>query len=195
MNYRVSLDPKELDKLANYLENYAKTFEKKVQLFLEKLADKGIEVASVNGGDFSSYIVYSKKVENGTIVKMIAQDKQEITNSWYASATSQTVRQETISPLLMAEFGSGHYAVDAEGDASELGGQGTLNVYGHAFDSNGWYWWSDDATSISGDDTPMYEKKGRWKFHSKGVHPSQPLHKAVMACIEQVEGIAREVFG
>lgn len=190
---RVSLDTKELDALADYLDNYAKTFEQKVQTFLEKLAEKGIEVASVNGGDFSSYIVYSKKVESGTMVKMIAKDREEITNSWYASSTSKELRQETISPLLMAEFGSGHYAIYAEGEASGLGGQGTLNKYGHAFDSNGWYWWSDDATSMDGE--PLNEKDGRWRFHSRGTHPSQPLHKAVMACIEQVEGIAREVFG
>lgn len=190
---RVSLNTKELDALADYLDNYAKTFQQKVQTFLEKLAEKGIEVASVNGGDFSSYIVYSKKVESGTMVKMIAKDREEITNSWYASSTSKELRQETISPLLMAEFGSGHYAISAEGEASGLGGQGTLNKYGHAFDSNGWYWWSDDATSMDGE--PLNEKNGRWRFHSRGTHPSQPLHKAVMACIEQVEGIAREVFG
>lgn len=190
---RVSLDTKELDALADYLDNYARTFEQKVQTFLEKLAEKGIEVASVNGGDFSSYIVYSKKVESGTMVKMIAKDREEITNSWYASSTSKELRQETISPLLMAEFGSGHYAISAEGEASGLGGQGTLNKYGHAFDTNGWYWWSDDATSMDGE--PLNEKNGRWRFHSRGTHPSQPLHKAVMACIEQVEGIAREVFG
>ena len=190
---RVSLDTKELDALADYLDNYARTFEQKVQTFLEKLAEKGIEVASVNGGDFSSYIVYSKKVESGTMVKMIAKDREEITNSWYASSTSKELRQETISPLLMAEFGSGHYAISAEGEASGLGGQGTLNKYGHAFDSNGWYWWSDDATSMDGE--PLNEKDGRWRFHSRGTHPSQPLHKAVMACIEQVEEIAREVFG
>lgn len=190
---RVSLDTKELDALADYLDNYAKTFEQKVQTFLERLAEKGIEVASVNGGDFSSYIVYSKKVESGTKVLMIAKDREEITNSWYSSSTSKELRQETISPLLMAEFGSGHYAISAEGEASGLGGQGTLNKYGHAFDSNGWYWWSDDATSMDGE--PLNEKNGRWRFHSRGTHPTQPLHKAVMACIEQVEGIAREVFG
>lgn len=190
---RVSLDTKELDALADYLDNYARTFEQKVQTFLERLAEKGIEVASINGGDFSSYIVYSKKVESGTMVKMIAKDREEITNSWYASSTSKELRQETISPLLMAEFGSGHYAISAEGEASGLGGQGTLNKYGHAFDSNGWYWWSDEATSMDGE--PLNEKNGRWRFHSRGTHPSQPLHKAVMACIEQVEGIAREVFG
>lgn len=190
---RVSLDTKELDALADYLDNYARTFEQKVQTFLERLAEKGIEVASVNGGDFSSYIVYSKKVESGTKVLMIAKDREEITNSWYSSSTSKELRQETISPLLMAEFGSGHYAISAEGEASGLGGQGTLNKYGHAFDSNGWYWWSDDATSMDGE--PLNEKNGRWRFHSRGTHPTQPLHKAVMACIEQVEGIAREVFG
>jgi hypothetical protein len=90
----------------------------------------------------------------------------------------------------MAEFGSGHYAITEEG----IGGQGTLNTYGHAFDSNGWYWWTDDVTQVSSGDVMVSAANGRWKFHSYGTPPSRPLHNAVMTCISEVEEVAREVF-
>ena len=94
----------------------------------------------------------------------------------------------------MAEFGSGHYAINSKGEASGLGGQGTLNKYGHAFDENGWYWWTDDAQWAGENAQLALTANGRFKFRSKGVHPTRPLHNAVMACIKQVNEIANEVF-
>lgn len=194
MKYNVSLDSKELFKLSSDLLKYADDFNKKVGIFLAKLAEVGIEVASVNGGDFSRYITYTTKWENDTTIKITAHS-HSLTSEWYAGSKGGTKRMEIISPILMAEFGSGNYAIASEGEATGLGGQGTLNVYGHAFDAEGWYWWSDDASYRSEDEHMVKSANGRWKFHSRGTHPSQPLHKAVMACIEQVERIAHEVFG
>lgn len=190
MKYTVNLNVKELSKLAEDLNKYADSFEEKVKTFLDKLADLAISVASVNEGDFSGYIVYSKEFGGGNSIKIMAKDSQVITNSWYAGSKSKELRQETISPLLMAEFGSGHYAISEAG----IGGQGTLNEYGHAFDSNGWYWWTDDVTQVTSGDAMISAANGRWKFHSYGTPPSRPLHNAVMACINEVEEIAREVF-
>ena len=191
MNYKVNLDSKELFKLSSDLLKYADDFENKVRIFLARLAQVGIEVASVNGGDFSRYITYTTRWENNTTIKITAHSRP-LVSEWYASSKTDEKRVEVISPLLMAEFGSGNYAIPGEGG---IGGQGTLNMYGHAEDTDGWYWWSDDAAYRSEDDLMIKSANGRWKFHSRGVHPSQPLHKAVMACIEQVEEIAREVFG
>ena len=193
MTYNVSLDTNELRQLSYFLMDYANSFEQKVHTFLQRLADVGIEVAAVNGGDFGSYITYTTKWDNDTTIKIVASSGA-ITSTWYAGSKSKETRTEVISPLLMAEFGSGHYAISNK-NAKGLGGQGTLNKYGHAKDEGGWYWWSDDATYRSEDDFMVKSANGRWKFHSMGVHPAQPLHKAVMACIDQVEGIAREVFG
>ena len=192
MNYKVRLDVRELNRLADELDKYAETFDDKVRLFLNKLADKAIEVASANGGDFSRFIYYSKKLEDGTTIYVSATSKL-IKTEWYAGSKTKQTRSEVISPLLMAEFGSGHYAIEND-NAPGLGGQGTLNKYGHAFDEDGWYWYADmppkgDATAVS------TAQSGRVKYHSKGNRPTQPLHKAVMACIRQVQEIAREVFG
>lgn len=121
MKYRVGLNAKQMYDLAEKLEKYAEDFETKVQTFLERLADHGIEVARANGGIFGNYIVYSKKLE-GSTVYIMASDSTLITNSWYVSSKSNETRQETINPLLMAEFGSGHYAIEAKGEAAGLGG-------------------------------------------------------------------------
>lgn len=194
MKYTVSLDSRSLFKLSSDLLKYADTFEDKVKQFLSRLADVGIEVAAANGGDFGQYITYTKKFENDTRIVLTAHS-QTIISEWYAGSGTRQVRTEAIIPLLMAEYGSGHYAISGEGEAAGIGGQGTLNVYGHAFDKDGWYWWSDSATYLSEDEQMVGAANGRWKFYSKGTRPTQPLHKAVMACIEQVEEIAREIFG
>lgn len=189
MNYTVGLDSKELYKLSVDILNYADEFERKVKIFLERLAEVGIEVASRNGGDFSQYITYSTKWENDTTITITAHSQTLITE-WYAGSGSKKVRTEAIIPLLMAEFGSGHYAIPGVGG---IGGQGTLNGFGHAFDDDGWYWYAEQTPIGSAE--PIKEVNGRMKYHSKGEQPTQPLHKAVMACIEQVERIAQEVFG
>lgn len=199
MKYTVSLDSNQLYNLANELERYAETFEAKVQIFLEKLADVGINAARQNEGDFAGYIVYSKEFEFGgdkNTVYMVARDSQVIPKAWYVSPKSAEMKEESINPLLMAEFGSGSEAIKAKGEASGLGGRGTLKPsYGHAFDADGWYWWTDSADTASDDEIRAVSKKGRFKHHSKGVAPSQPIHNAAMACIKQVAGIAQEVFG
>ena len=188
--YDVGLDPNKLYALADELEQYAKEFEAKVQLFLTRLADVGISVAKANGGFYGDYIVYSTEYKVGKDVRtlnLIAQDSNPITNTWYPSSKSGEPREETISPLLMAEFGSGQFAIDFKG----IGGRGTLNKYGHA-DDNGWGWWTDDANSRDG--VVRNSKNGRVLMTSNGFKPSRPLHNAIMACIEQIESIAREVF-
>jgi len=196
MRYNVRLDSNELYALADTLEKYADDFEAKVQTFLSRLADLGIKVAQANGGIYGSYIVYSKDFETNTgeniSVKMVAKG-ETIVSEWYPSATSNELRTEAINTLLMAEFGSGRYAIDGQTEAGEIvGGRGTLEPSYHHATSNGWGWWSD---TMSRDGELKYVKNGRYLFVSDGVPPYRPLHKAVMACIEQVEGIAQEVFG
>ncbi len=186
MNLRANvLNPSSLYKLADDLRKYADSMPMKIQRFLEALADRGIEVARANEGDFAGYIVYTKEpIEGG--ISLIARDRNEITNSWYVSASPNAeMRSDTFSPLLMAEFGSGAYQVDNYG-------VGRLpDSMGHGGDTNGWYWWSDtfrDGEAVSW-------KNGRYLFHSYGTPPTMPMHNAVITMIEEVESIARSVFG
>lgn len=185
MNLRANvLNPTSLHKLADELEKYAESLRLKSQMFLEALADRGIAVARINEGDFAGYIVYTKEpIEGG--INLVARDRSEITNTWYVSASPNAeVRSDTISPLLMAEFGSGAYQKDDYGI-------GRLpDSFGHGGDSNGWYWWSDTFR----DGEAVTWKNGRYLFHSYGTPPSRPMHNAVTTMINEVETIARSVF-
>lgn len=178
-----------LHRLADELRSYADSLPMKIEQFLNALADIGISTARQNEGDFSGYIVYSKEFDfdgKEYALKMVARDNQPITREWFVSASDNAeMRSETFSPLLMAEFGSGAYQVDNYG-------VGRLpDSMGHGNDPNGWYWWSDKFT-----DAPAVSvKNGRWLFHSYGTPPTMPIHNAVMTMMENIESIARSVFG
>lgn len=185
-----ALSPTSLQALADELREYADSLPIKIMQFLEALADRGISVAKVNEGDFAGYIVYTKEPlevgEGDYGISLVARDRMEITNSWYVSASPNAeVRSDTFSPLLMAEFGSGVYQVD------------NYNIgrlpesMGHGGDSKGWYWWSD----VYRDGEAVTWKNGRYKFHSYGTPPTMPIHNAVMTMIEDIDSIARSIFG
>lgn len=185
------LNASSLYRLAEELQNYADTLPSKIQAFLSALADRGIEVARQNEGDFAGYIVYSKEFESegkDYVMRIVARDSQLITNTWYSSdKDSAEIRSDTFSPLLMAEFGSGKYQSTDPVDVGRLPGS-----YGHGGDSDGWVWWSDEQRD--GEFKHM-GKNGRMLFHSDGIRPSMPMHEAKKAIINDVESIARSIFG
>lgn len=185
------LSPSSLYRLAEELQNYADLLPSKIEAFLSALADRGIEVARQNEGDFAGYIVYSKEFESegkDYVVRIVATDSQKITNSWYSSdSDSAEIRSDTFSPLLMAEFGSGRYQNTDPVDVGRLPGS-----FGHGGNSGGWFWWSDEQRD--GEFKHM-GKNGRMLFHSDGTPPSMPMHEASKAIINDVESIARSVFG
>ena len=185
------LSPKSLYKLADDLREYADKMPLKIQQFLDALADRGISVASVNEGDFAGYIVYSKEftIDGGDyVLKLVAKDRQAITNSWYSSSSPNAdLRSDTFSPLLMAEFGSGvHQVPDSVGRLPDS--------MGHGGDPEGWYWWTDSPQYNDGEQYKSTAKNGRMLFHSKGSKPTMPMHKALMEMIDNIDVIARSVF-
>lgn len=192
MNLRANvLNASSLYRLADELRDYADSLPTKIYQFLELLADRGISVARANEGDFAGYIIYTKEPMDGLEVgeygiSLIARDRSEITNSWYVSPSNNAeIRSDTFSPLLMAEFGSGVYQVD-EYNIGRL-----PDSMGHGDNKEGWYWWSDVYT----DGEAVTWANGRYKFHSYGNPPTMPIHNAVMTMIDEVEQIARSVFG
>lgn len=192
--FSLSLDPNELRQTANDLREYAEQFQMKAKRFFDACADHGIMIAQMHEGDFGGYIVYSKRFEEAGeeySVSIVATDTP-ITKAWYTSATGDNMKSATISPLLMAEFGSGWKALE-EIPAGVNAGHGTLNTYGHAFQQNGWSWWTDDASDQEGAEM-IKAKNGRWLFKSTGTPPSRPLHNATQSLIRDVEGIAVAIF-
>lgn len=178
-------DSSSIDRAIKELVAYKDEIRVKTQAFVERLMDSGIQTAMENEGEYAGMIVFSKDIdvsENGVKGVLIATDGEKIVKTWYASKKNaqqkKNARSYEISPLLMAEFGSGWYAEVL--DKVSGVGQGTYpSPYGHATDPDGWYWYDEDAH----------------KQHSYGESPSFPMHSALVAMAFDISRIGKEIFG
>lgn len=175
-NARLTKDS--IDNLIQDIKNYQNTLEHKVDFFQKRLAEYGIQVAKMNLGILddvgnTSYLIgFRTTTENGVTI-IHAFDKQKVINTWVNEFGLQSAE---ISPLLMAEFGSGWNAHDIYGVGL---GQGTFPGQTHAFDKPGWHW---------------KDENGEWHY-SNGIIPQMPIFKACMQMQSDYKRIAREVFG
>ena len=175
------------------IRDYKKSLKKKCTLFVEKLADCGISVAVQNGGKYGRYITFGKKVVEGNAgsYAIMYGSSGTILETWLLE--NDVLQGAEITPILMAEFGSGKKASDAAGlpnanVATSLGmGRGTFFDSGnylrepkvnHAF-QNSWSW---------------QDVNGEW-HSSSGEEPTMPMFKAGLEMRLQILKIAREVFG
>ena len=142
--------------------------------------DKGIETAKANSGQYKRYISFRKEVavdDDGVEGYLIATDGVKLIREWYTDAKKTHKRGYEVSPILLAEFGSGWLSVVLDNVAGV--GQGTMpNSYGHAADDDGWYWYDENGI----------------KHHSIGESPTFPMHNAVIEMMNDIEAVAREVF-
>lgn len=174
-----------IERAIKELEAYKKNIHTKTEKFVECLMEVGIKTAESHEGAYAGMIAFQKKLSpsiNGCDGMLIATDGIRLIKEWYVSKSDaedhKNVKSYEVSPLLLAEFGSGWLA-NVLGNVPGVG-QGTMpNSMGHATDPDGWYW---------------YDEQGI-KHHSIGEAPSYPLHHASMAMIAEVDNIAREVFG
>ena len=163
-----------LDVLIDYLEDYKNGLDAKARMVSEKLADLGISIAQRNvGGGLGKYVTFSKQIGNEEVMFCASSDL--ITVTW---DTKDGVRSADISPVLMCEFGAGQYADNPFDNLQGIGGRGTFPNQTHADDPNGWWYHNDTG----------------W-HHSYGIHPTQPMYHAYIGMLEDVEKVAREVFG
>lgn len=176
--FKTDLSVKGIEKLKKDLLRYKEVeLQQKIKLYVEELANEGIIVSKQNVGGFGKYIMFSVQTEiqkDGCKALLLATETGVITSTWnrYGEIVSADV-----SPLLMAEFGSGS---GAENPMNVQGvGQGTFPGQTHAFDKEGWYWQEEDGT---------------WKY-SKGITAKMPMYKASLRIQEIVISKAREVFG
>ena len=177
MRLNVSLTKKgSIDDAVQKLEEYKKELIRKTEELVSRLMDAGIESGIANSGDYKGMIVFRKDIgsdSEGVEGVLVATDGQKIIREWKYKGG---IKQAEVSPLLMAEFGSGWLAKVL--DNVEGVGQGTFPGQKHAFDVNGWWW-----------ETPDGEK-----HHSMGEAPTYPVHSALYAMMFEVDRIAREVF-
>lgn len=162
------------------LLNYKKDLPAKCQKFTERLALKGILVAQQNVGEFGNYIVFStetSQAEYGARTILYATNNGLIKSQWI---TKEGVQEADVSPILMAEFGSGLRANNVRAKSMDPPmGTGTFPDQTHAEDPNGW-WYMD--------------LNGEW-HHSYGVTPSMPMWNAANEIFDQIRTTAKEVFG
>ena len=161
------------------LLKYRNDLQAKCEKLVQALANKGILVAEQNVGEYGKYILFEVQTEPeklGAKALLIASNTGLIRSEW---RTQDGVREADVSPLLMAEFGSGLRANNSEA-ADRLGmGTGTFPEQTHAEDPSGW-WYMDLS--------------GEW-HHSYGIRPSMPMTMALSEIIDQISDTAREVFG
>lgn len=182
MEIRAKLTSSDLKRAADEVTAYANNLPNRVMTVLQRLADKGINVAEQTIDWYGNYITFSKQTETNGVV-IVAQEVGVMISEWLRNG--EKVEAE-VSPLLMAEFGAGSHAVIWEGRTSNTEvlsdgtkiGRGTFPDQTHAFQS---YWHYMDLS-------------GNWQTVT-GLSPTRPLYHAVMEIIAQVDATAKEVFG
>lgn len=185
-----SLSQKSIQQAQKELKAYIDSLPAKCEQFVTRLAEIGISAARENvSAEYGSHILFHSEVDNPTKYGckglMIATQTGLVRRQWRSINNASGVETVDVSPLLMAEFGSGARASDAASLdnakwASKAGaGQGTFPGQEHAFDEDGWYW---------------MDLEGEW-HHSMGEAPTMPMYNAFNAMYEAIASTAKEVFG
>ena len=178
--------PGSLNKAIQALQDYKKEIERKSQKLISDLLDIGIIAAKANSGKYAGKILFTKEFPETKTGLLIAIDGEKIISEWIRDGEIATAE---VSPLLMAEFGSGWFAEVLFPNVEGLVGQGTFPGQTHAFDEGGWYWRDFDQEEY--DATGNIKTKVNW---SKGEQPTHPMHNASVAMLSEIDKLAKEVF-
>ena len=185
MRLKAKLSSGSLKQMADDLLSYKDGFINNLRIFRQELGYKGIRVAmsSASQGFGGQYIMFEMTdSENQTV--LVARETSQILSEWLYYGE---VVQAWVSPLLMAEFGSGKYAVtwvDSTGNSTPTLSDGTPVGRGSFPDQRNAFkdsWWYMDLSQ-------------NW-HQASGITPTRPMHNAVIEIITQVERTAKEVFG
>lgn len=165
------------------VRQYKRDLQAKCRLFLDRLADFGIDVARTNAAgdqdDYGDYLVFRKDMtdlRNG--VQCILVVTSGIIKSEWLDTDGTTTKSADVSPLLMLEFGAGIKNKQNK-NAGKFGmGPGTFPGQTHAKSPTGWYYQTTD---------------GVW-HHSYGHKARMPVQKAANRMIRHVRISAKEAF-
>ena len=166
-----------IEKAIKELEKYRDSLNQKNDLFVRRLAEIGVEVAqsriAAGQGDsdknerFSLVFHTSEGIVEGQIIITSTPKVDKDGRVFY--------------PHLAWEFGAGIYFNNGNANphAKEFGmGVGTFP--GQRFALNDSWWYRDDAGNL---------------HLSQGTEATMPMYNAVLAIMQNIEIIAREVFG
>ena len=166
------------------LEQIKQNVSSRANMMISKLLEIGITTAQQNTGKYAGYIKFETMVEesqDGYVGLLIASDAEKIISRWRRGGE---IIEAEVSPLLMAEFGSGQYAEvkDLWSELAGVVGQGTFTypdqIRNHAFDPMGWGW---------------YDLDGKWHW-SKGEYPTYPMYESWQAMKDALETVITSVL-
>ena len=179
--FKIKLSQNDIKKLEFDLNTYARyELTEKVNLFLERLAEKGIKVAYNHVYDeFSPYIDFEFSMtgaQQGAIVGTPTAIHRVYVNK-------KGEHDVEINPLLMAEFGAGRFAnTDGHENIPSSAGRGKFEPNeGHAF-QDVWYWKDTTGVVHSSEDDDT-------------IKPTRPMYNAVIEIINTYKEVVKEVFG
>lgn len=171
-----------LNKLARELNTYASMIlPRKTQLFIEKLAERGIKVANYNiYSDFRGNITFTYNLTGTTITDVTGElvgMSIPIHRQWY-DKKGNVVGEYDIDPIAMAEFGAGWFASTNPWD-NIPSTRGTLGKNGNKSE---WFWL--DAQGVKHSSEEDYT-----------INPTRPMYKAYLEMMRVYKEVAQEVFG
>ena len=176
------LNTTDINRMIKQLEDFNNELLLKCEELVNELADIGIRYAGTRLSgivdesgmvgsnttlDFSNMVWFEKRIDppiGDTVTGLILPYSQPYFKTWQGGAAE-------VDPLLMAEFGSGNFAID--------GHRGTFPNQKHA-DQDRWGWKEVGSDQI------------HW---SSGVVPTRPVFYAVEEMRSQIDDVVSRVFG
>lgn len=173
--FKADLSVSGLNDLKRQLLQYKDDLPTKCEKLVYRLLQIGVTVSQtmIRESPLGKYV---------TVTTNISADKMGCKGVLLAKgAVKEQDGYAPFSILLAIEFGAGvHFNPTPNPISAEMGyGVGTYPGQMHAFDPNGWYFWS--------------EEKQQW-IHSYGVKATMPMYSADMQIIQNVVKTAKEVF-
>ena len=175
----IGLSAKSLKQAQKELLQYQAEMQRKCLTFVSRLADKGIKVVMANLGGYGQYVsaMHNSTVvdENVVLCTLEAFNLRPIISEYL---TLTGLKRVEVSPIAMAEFGSGWKATNPLSATTGIG-QGSFPGQTHAFDPQGWWYLTAD---------------GVW-HHSTGQEPKMPMLKAKRRMEREITKTIKEVWG
>ena len=173
--FKADLSVSGLNDLKRQLLQYKDDLPTKCEKLVSRILQSGVTVSQtrISESQLGNYV---------TVTTNISADKMGCKGILLAKgAVKEQDGYAPFSILLAIEFGAGvHFNPTPNPISAEMGyGVGTYPGQMHAFDPNGWYFWS--------------EEKQQW-IHSYGVKATMPMYSADMQIIQNVVKTAKEVF-
>lgn len=179
MKIKVKLSQGSIQQAREELNQAKDWLREKARELAEELARVGIEVAEQNTGQYGAYIVFettSESTDKGEVVTIRMRDRYKLIREWRYKGGVKTAE---VSPSLMAEFGSGKFAISGDVKGLKVG-RGTFPGQKHA-DENEWHWTTLDNVT----------------HKSSGEEPTRPMYLAYTSMKDKstIMEVAKRVFG